>query len=125
MSNVATDTSGKYVTSVDVADGTITITYGNEANAKIATDTLALTPYETPDASVAWQLRRGERPGRRGAARHEQRWQRLRPRRARTVGRAEVPAEGLPSVIRITDRKPEDWRSPSPEGLLLLGGCGV
>jgi type IV pilus assembly protein PilA len=55
MSNVATDKSGKYVTSVGVADGTITITYGNDANAKIATDTLALTPYETPEASVAWQ----------------------------------------------------------------------
>lgn len=54
MSNVETDTSGKYVTQVLVADGTIEITYGNEANARIAGKTLALTPYETADASVAW-----------------------------------------------------------------------
>ncbi|HKS56876.1 MAG TPA: pilin [Steroidobacteraceae bacterium] len=55
MSAVETDTSGKYVTQVLVTNGTITITYGNEANGKIATQTLALTPYETADASVAWQ----------------------------------------------------------------------
>ncbi|HEV8330394.1 MAG TPA: pilin [Steroidobacteraceae bacterium] len=55
MSATATDTSGKYVTAVEVAAGTITITYGNEANAKINGNNLALTPYETPDASVAWQ----------------------------------------------------------------------
>jgi type IV pilus assembly protein PilA len=55
MSATATDTSGKYVTGVEVANGTITITYGNEANGKISTQTLALTPYETADASVAWQ----------------------------------------------------------------------
>jgi type IV pilus assembly protein PilA len=55
MSNLGTDTSGKYVTGVDVTAGTISITYGNEANAKITGNVLALTPYETPDASVAWQ----------------------------------------------------------------------
>jgi type IV pilus assembly protein PilA len=55
MSNVATDTNGKYVTQVLVTNGTITVTYGNEANARIKTKTLALTPYETPDASVSWQ----------------------------------------------------------------------
>jgi type IV pilus assembly protein PilA len=54
MSNVETDTSGKYVTQVLVTDGTIEVTYGNEANARIAGKTLALTPYETADASVAW-----------------------------------------------------------------------
>jgi len=55
MSPVATDTSGKYVTSVDVANGTIVITYGNEANAQIKGKTLGLTPYETPDLSIAWK----------------------------------------------------------------------
>jgi type IV pilus assembly protein PilA len=55
MSNVETDTSGKFVTQVLVTNGTITITYGNEANAKINAKTLALTPYQTPDASVAWK----------------------------------------------------------------------
>ena len=57
MSPTATDTSGKYVASVGVANGTILITYGNEANSVLVTgpQTLALTPYETPDRSVAWR----------------------------------------------------------------------
>ena len=55
MSANSTDTSGKYVTAVAVANGTISITYGNEANQKIRAQVLALTPYETPDASVAWR----------------------------------------------------------------------
>ena len=55
MSATATDTQGQYVTQVDVANGEITATYGNNANAKIAGDTLVLTPYEQADGSVAWQ----------------------------------------------------------------------
>ncbi len=58
MSDNGNDTQGKYVTSVNVASGTITITYGNEANAKIAAagaNTLTLTPYESTDASVIWR----------------------------------------------------------------------
>jgi type IV pilus assembly protein PilA len=55
MSAAAGDTSGKYVTSVNVANGVITITYGNEANAQITGDTLTLTPYESGDLSVAWR----------------------------------------------------------------------
>ena len=55
MSANATDTSGKYVTSVDVANGTITVTYGNEANAQITGKTLEIVPYTTPDNSVAWR----------------------------------------------------------------------
>ena len=55
MSATATDTSGKYVTSVDVDNGTITITYGNEVNAAVDAGTLSLTPYETADGSVVWR----------------------------------------------------------------------
>ena len=55
MSANATDTSGKYVTGVNVANGVITVTYGNEANKQIATKTLTLTPYESADLSVAWR----------------------------------------------------------------------
>ncbi len=55
MSATATDTSGQYVTGVQVADGEITATYGNNANATISTNTLVLTPYETADGSIAWQ----------------------------------------------------------------------
>ena len=55
MSATAADTSGKYVESVAVANGTITITYGNEANAAIDGETISLTPYETDDGSVVWR----------------------------------------------------------------------
>ena len=58
MSGDATDTFGKYVASVDVANGTITVLYGNEANAKIqvsGADQLDLVPYLTGDESVTWQ----------------------------------------------------------------------
>jgi type IV pilus assembly protein PilA len=56
MSANATDTSGKYVTSVGVAGGVITVTYGGpEVNAAIANATLGMTPYVTLDNSVAWK----------------------------------------------------------------------
>ena len=57
MSANATDTNGKYVTQVDVVNGVIEITYGYEANQKIAAgnETLELVPYVTPDGSVVWQ----------------------------------------------------------------------
>lgn len=50
------DTSGKYVTSVAIANGTITVTYNQaDTHANIKGSTLTLTPYETPDFSVAWR----------------------------------------------------------------------
>jgi type IV pilus assembly protein PilA len=58
MTPNATDTSGKYVISVGVANGVITVTYGNEANAQITAggaNTLTLTPYESTDLSVVWR----------------------------------------------------------------------
>ena len=56
MTLAATDTSGKYVTSVEVTNGTITIVYNQpDTHANVAGDTLTLTPYETPDFSVAWR----------------------------------------------------------------------
>jgi type IV pilus assembly protein PilA len=55
MSANAADTSGKYVTGVAVANGVITVTYGNEANQQINGLTLTLTPYESTDLSVAWR----------------------------------------------------------------------
>jgi type IV pilus assembly protein PilA len=55
MTVLAADTQGKYVESVNVANGTIIITYGNEANAQIDQETLGLTPYESGDLSVIWK----------------------------------------------------------------------
>ncbi len=55
MSQNAGDTQGKYVASVNVNDGAIVITYGNEANTQINNETLGITPYETADLSVVWR----------------------------------------------------------------------
>jgi type IV pilus assembly protein PilA len=54
MSGGATIKAAKYVTGVDVVDGTITITYGNQANAKIATQMLSLVPGVNPNSDVVW-----------------------------------------------------------------------
>jgi type IV pilus assembly protein PilA len=63
MSDTATDTNGKYVESVEVEDGVITITYGHEANSALDGQSLTLTPWLTPDDSVAWQCGGAEQPG--------------------------------------------------------------
>ena len=68
MSATATDTNGKYVSSVDITTGSIVITYGNAANAAIAGLTLGLTPYETADKSVAWRCGSAAAPGNAGNA---------------------------------------------------------
>jgi type IV pilus assembly protein PilA len=63
MSATATDTNGQFVTQVDVTNGSIEATYGHNANAKIAGDTLVLNPWETPDGSVAWECSAGGAAG--------------------------------------------------------------
>jgi type IV pilus assembly protein PilA len=56
MSNVATDTSGKYVSGIEVANGIITITYsGGDVNAAILGNTVDIVAYTTEDDSVTWQ----------------------------------------------------------------------
>ena len=55
MSANATDTQGQFVSQVEVTNGEIIATYGNNANAKIAGSTLVLTPYTTTDESIMWQ----------------------------------------------------------------------
>ena len=63
MDGVATNTSGKYVLSVDVdANSNVVITYGNNAHNLITNDQLILTPYLAGDNSVAWQCGYGLQP---------------------------------------------------------------
>ncbi|MEM6512414.1 MAG: pilin [Pseudomonadota bacterium] len=51
----ATDIQGKYVASVTVANGVITVAYGNEANTNIGNGTVTLTPDGTTSVgSVQW-----------------------------------------------------------------------
>jgi type IV pilus assembly protein PilA len=57
MSVNAADTQGKYVAAVNVVNGRIDVTYGNEANNQLTTGPaiLTLTPYETADLSIIWR----------------------------------------------------------------------
>lgn len=52
--NAATPPSGKYVTGIQIANGTINITYGNQANAAIATQVLSLRPRLSTNMDVVW-----------------------------------------------------------------------
>jgi type IV pilus assembly protein PilA len=47
--------AGKYVASVDVADGSITITYGNDAHSAITGDTLTLRPGLSLNNDIIWE----------------------------------------------------------------------
>jgi type IV pilus assembly protein PilA len=61
MSANGTDTTGNYVSSLDVNNGVITITYSSatpqRANAAINGKTVTLVPYISTDNSVSWKCR--------------------------------------------------------------------
>jgi type IV pilus assembly protein PilA len=63
MSANATDTSGKYVDSVDIVNGVLVARFGNEANVQIQGLTVTTTPYETPDLSIVWRCGNAPIPG--------------------------------------------------------------
>jgi type IV pilus assembly protein PilA len=46
--------SGKYVDQIDVVDGTITITFGNDANATIDGSLLSLQPVVSDNNDIIW-----------------------------------------------------------------------
>jgi type IV pilus assembly protein PilA len=52
--SAAANITGKYVTSVTVAAGVITIAYGAQANSKILAKTIALTPVANTNGDVVW-----------------------------------------------------------------------
>ena len=55
--------NGKYVTSVRIGDsGMITITYGNQANTRLAGKTLALAPGANANGDVVWVCGRATAP---------------------------------------------------------------
>lgn len=58
----AADIQGKYVTAVTVEDGGITITFGNQANAAIDTETLGLVPALSVNSDIAWVCGRRDAP---------------------------------------------------------------
>jgi type IV pilus assembly protein PilA len=54
---------GKYVSEIDVADGVITIKYGNQANTKIKDALLSLNPGTNSNGDVIWVCGDANPPG--------------------------------------------------------------
>jgi type IV pilus assembly protein PilA len=55
MSAPATDTQGKYVSSVDIDDGRVDITFGNDAHQDIQNGVVSFTPYMSGSGSIIWR----------------------------------------------------------------------
>jgi len=56
MTPLATDSRGSYVSSVDISDGRIDVTFGGPlAHQDIIGRTVSLTPYETDANTVVWR----------------------------------------------------------------------
>lgn len=55
MSTNATDTRGKFVASVDIDDGRVDVTFGNDAHAEIFGRTVSFTPYMSTGGSFIWR----------------------------------------------------------------------
>jgi type IV pilus assembly protein PilA len=56
MTPMATDTRGSYVTSVEIVNGRVDVTYGGPlAHQDIIGSVLSLTPYETSGNSISWR----------------------------------------------------------------------
>ncbi|MDH4126615.1 MAG: pilin [Gammaproteobacteria bacterium] len=58
-----TDTQGKYVGEVDVIDGRVQVTFGNDAHQDIQNATISFTPYMTPGGSIIWRCGAAGAPG--------------------------------------------------------------
>ena len=55
MTPLPADTQGNYVSGVDVIDGRIEVTFGNNVHQEIFGDSLSLTPYQTGGNTVVWR----------------------------------------------------------------------
>jgi type IV pilus assembly protein PilA len=58
----STDKAARYVSEIDVDEGTITITYGRDVNARIDTQTLALQPFVNDNGDVVWLCGNADAP---------------------------------------------------------------
>lgn len=54
---IDTPPQGKYVSGINISNGTIVVTYGNDANGAItgANNTMQLRPFATENLDVVWQ----------------------------------------------------------------------
>ena len=65
MSALATDTKGKYVESVNIVNGRVDVTFGNDAHVEIFRKTVSFTPYISAGGSFIWRC--GNAPAPTGA----------------------------------------------------------
>jgi type IV pilus assembly protein PilA len=63
MSPLATDTRGKYVSQVNIVDGRVDVTFGNDAHAEIFGQTVSFTPYTSAGGSIVWRCGAAPAPG--------------------------------------------------------------
>jgi len=63
MTPLATDTQGKFVSQVDVVNGRVDITFGNDVHQDIFDDTLSVTPYMSLSGSIMWRCGAAGVPG--------------------------------------------------------------
>jgi type IV pilus assembly protein PilA len=62
MSPLPTDTRGKYVASVDIFEGRVDVTFGNDAHAEIFGRTVSFTPYTSASGSIMWRCGAAQAP---------------------------------------------------------------
>lgn len=55
MTPLATDTQGKFVSQVNIVNGRVDITFGNDVHQDIFGDTLSVTPYMSGTGSILWR----------------------------------------------------------------------
>ena len=55
MTPNATDTQGKYVSQVNVINGRVEVTFGNDVHQDIFGDTISFTPYMSGTGSIVWR----------------------------------------------------------------------
>lgn len=63
MTPLATDTQGKFVGQVDVVNGRVDITFGNDVHQDIFGDTISFTPYMSNNGSIFWRCGAAPAPG--------------------------------------------------------------
>jgi len=63
MTALPGDTQGKYVAAVDIDDGRVDITFGNDAHQDIQAGVVSFTPYMAPSGSIVWRCGAAGVPG--------------------------------------------------------------
>ena len=62
MTPLASDSQGNYVDAVEVDNGRVDITFGNDAHQDIQGRTVSFTPYMSPSGSIVWRCAAANAP---------------------------------------------------------------